>query len=98
MPLHLHPVFNTADVYGDGKPTRIANSDRDLRQRKGSLPVTEAANARCYYIPWFKKFYPKLIEEHAAAFRKAAENYQELLKGDPGNPPRLGGWHFARHH
>ena len=98
QPLHLHPVFNTADVYGDGKPTRIAFSDRDLRQRKGSLPVSEAANARSYYIPSFKKFYPKLIEEHAMAFRKAAENYRELLKGDPGDSPRLGDWHFARHH
>ncbi len=97
-PLHLHPVFNTADVYGDGKPTRIAFSDRDLRQRKGSLPVSEAANARIYFIPAFKKFYPRLIEEHAMAFRKAAENYKELLKGDPGDSPRLGGWHFARHH
>jgi dTDP-4-amino-4,6-dideoxygalactose transaminase len=95
--LHLHPLFNTADVCGDGKPRRIAFSDRDLRQRKGSLPVSETMNARCYHIPSFKKFYPKLIEEHATAFRKAAENYKELLKGDMGNPPMLGGWHFARH-
>ncbi len=96
-PLHLHPVFNTADVYGDGKPTRIAFSDRDLRQRKGSLPVSEAVNERCCYVPPFKKFHPKLIEEHAMAFRKVAGNYQELLKGDTGNSPMLGGWHFARH-
>ena len=25
-PMHLHPVFNEADVYGDGKPTRGACS------------------------------------------------------------------------
>ena len=31
-PLHLHPLFNTCDVYGHGKPTRIANANRDLRQ------------------------------------------------------------------
>jgi dTDP-4-amino-4,6-dideoxygalactose transaminase len=97
-PLHLHPLFLTADIYGDGQPTRIAFSDRDLRQREGSLPVSEAVNSRCCYIPWFKRFHPKLIEEHAAAFRKVAENYRELLKGDPGDSPLLGGWHFARHH
>jgi perosamine synthetase len=97
-PLHLHAVFNTADVYGDGKPTRIAFSDRDLRQRQGSLPVSEAVNSRCFYIPGFKRHRPKLIEEHARAFRKVAENYRELLKGDEGDSPLLGGWHFARHH
>ena len=83
-PLHLHPVFNTADIYGDGKPTRIAFSDRDLRQRKGSLPVSEAANARTYNIPSFKKFYPKLIEEHAMAFRKAAGELQGTPEGRSG--------------
>ena len=31
-PLHLHPLLNTTDVYGHGKPTRIANADRDLRR------------------------------------------------------------------
>jgi perosamine synthetase len=97
QPLHLHPLFLTADIYGDGKPTRIAFSSRDLRQRRGSLPVSEAINSRCYAIPSLKKFYPKLIEEQAAAFRKAAGNYKELLEGDKGNPPTLGGWHFARH-
>jgi dTDP-4-amino-4,6-dideoxygalactose transaminase len=97
-PLHLHPVFTTADIYGDGKPTRIAFSDRDLRQRPGSLPVSEAVNLRWFSIPWFKRFRPKLIKEHATAFRKVAENYRELLTGDRGNPPLLGGWHFARHH
>ncbi len=40
-PLHLHPVFNTADVYGHGKPTRIAHADHDVRQAQGSLPVSE---------------------------------------------------------
>jgi len=71
-PLHLHPVFNTADVYGDGKPTRIAFSDRDLRQDRGTLPVTEALSDRCMGIPWFKKFDPERIDEWIAAYRKVA--------------------------
>ena len=77
--MHLHPVLNEADVYGHGKPTRIANADRDLRQPEGSLPVTESLPERCYTIPWFKHYRPQIIEEHATAFRKVAEHVGELL-------------------
>ena len=92
--LHLHPLLNDADIYGHGKPTRIANSERDVRQPKGSLPLSEKIGTMCYGIPWFKKFYPEIIKQHANAFRKAAENYKELLKDDPGNPETAGGWSF----
>jgi len=96
-PLHLHPLFNTADIYGHGKPTRIAYSDRDLRQKPGSLPVSERIASRVCSVPWFKKFYPELIEEHANAFRRAAENYKVLLKTDKGNPPGMGKFNFFTH-
>ena len=76
--MHLHPVLNEADVYGHGKPTRIAHSDRDLRQPAGSLPVTEVMPERCYSIPWYKHNRPEIIEEYALAFRKAAECADEL--------------------
>lgn len=94
MPLHTHPVFNTTDVYAHGKPTRIANSDRDLRQPTGSLPVTELMPSRCYSIPWFKHYRPEVIEQFALAFKKAAANADKLLADDPGNSENLGGWHF----
>ena len=96
-PLHLHPLFNTCDVYGHGKPTRIAYTDRDIRQPRGNLPVSERIGTLSYAIPWFKRYRPHIIEEHADAYRKVAENYRELLKDDPGNPPDLGGWHFFQH-
>ncbi len=96
-PLHLHALFNSADIYGDHRPTRIAFSDRDLRQPEGSLPASEKIMSHSYSIPWFKKFYPNVIEEHANAFRKVAENYKALLKGDKGDGPSLGGWHFFAH-
>ncbi|MCC6442664.1 MAG: DegT/DnrJ/EryC1/StrS family aminotransferase [Armatimonadetes bacterium] len=95
--LHLHPVFNTCDIYGHGKPTRIAHSERDLRQCPGSLPVTEKLGTMVYSIPWFKHYRPAIIEEYANAYRKAAESCRELLQDDPGNPPHLGGWHFFPH-
>jgi len=91
-PLHLHPLFNTCDVYGHGKPTRIANADRDLRQPPGTLPVTESIGARTYRIPQFKRYRPEVIEQHAAAYRKVAENYEALLADDPGDPPDLCNW------
>jgi len=96
-PLHLHPLFNTCDVYGHGKPTRIAHADRDLRQPPGSLPVSESIGTLAYQIPWFKRYRPEIIDEHVNAYRKVAENYKELLEDDPGNPPELGGWHFFQH-
>jgi len=81
-PLHLHPLFNTVDIYGHGKPTRIANSNRDLRQPQGSLPVTERASERFFNVPWFKHYRPQAIEQYASAFRNVCENYKELLYGD----------------
>ena len=80
FPMHLHPLLNEADIYGHGKPTRIASSDRDLRQGEGSLPVTEAMPGRCYSIPWFKHYRPEIIEQHALAYRKVAENAEALLE------------------
>ena len=72
-----------ADIYGHGKPTRIANSDRDLRQPAGSLPVTESMPRRCYGIPWFKHCRTEIIDEYANAFRKVAENAEQLKDIDP---------------
>ncbi|MBU4201092.1 MAG: DegT/DnrJ/EryC1/StrS family aminotransferase [Verrucomicrobia bacterium] len=96
-PLHLHPLFNTADIYGHGKPTRIANAARDLRQPPGSLPASEASQGLLYSIPWFKHYRPEIIRQYAMAFRKVAENYRELLKGDKGDPANLGLWSASRH-
>ena len=75
---HRHPLLLEADIYGHGKPTRIANSDRDLRQYPGSLPVTESLPDRIYGIPWFKHDKPEIIAEYAAAFRKVCEHADEL--------------------
>ena len=71
-PLHLHPVFNEADIYGDGKPTRSAFANRDVHQPPGSLPVAESLAERAFGIPWFKHDAPDLIEQYASAYRKVA--------------------------
>jgi dTDP-4-amino-4,6-dideoxygalactose transaminase len=76
--MHLHPLLNEADVYRHGRPTRLAHAERDLRQGTGSLPVTESLPGRCMSVPWFKRYRPQVIEEHALAFRKVAEHAGEL--------------------
>ena len=78
-PLHLHHVLNEADLYGDGKPTRIAFADRDLRQPAGSLPVTEALPERCYSVPWFKHDRRDEIDQYITAYRKVIEQADQLL-------------------
>ena len=78
-PMHLNPLFNDYDIYGHGRPTRNAHSTRDLRQPWGSLPASERVAVSCYTIPHFKHVHKDEIEAHAKAFRKVAENADQLL-------------------
>ena len=78
FPMHLHPVLNEADVFHDGKPTRIAFSDRDVRQPRGSLPVSEDLANRILGVPWFKHYRPEWIERYASAYKKVALNAEQL--------------------
>lgn len=81
QPLHIHPVFHTADIFNMGKPTMISFGQRDVRQGAGTLPVAESIMEIAYGIPWFKHDRPEIIEEYATAFRKVAENADVLLSG-----------------
>lgn len=81
--LHTHPLLHEADVYGHGEPTRIANAHRDVREQEGDLPVAEGIQKRCFAIPWFKRYRPDVVEQHANAFRKVAENHDVLLETAP---------------
>ncbi len=95
--LHLHPIFSDIDVYNQGKPVRAANlpDGVDLRQGAGSLPVSEGIQKRVFGIPWFKKYRPQVIEQHAGAYRKVAENCKDLLPGDTGDEEDTGRWGLA---
>lgn len=95
--LHTHALLKTCDIYGHGSPTRIANSNKDVRVFDNDLPVSEKIGSRIYSIPWFKHYRPDIIEQYAYAFRKVAENYKVLLKEDKGDPQNIGVWHFYRH-
>ncbi|MBO3803493.1 MAG: DegT/DnrJ/EryC1/StrS family aminotransferase [Candidatus Brockarchaeota archaeon] len=87
QPLHLHPIFNTIDVDGQGRPTSV-----DVRQPPGSLPVSESVGEKIFSVPWFKHYRPKVIDEYVEACRKVAENYEDLLPGDVGRKEGEGGW------
>lgn len=94
LPLHTHGLFKEADVYGDGKPTRIAFAERDVREDDKNLGPAEEIGKNLFYVPWLKRFDPELIEQYANAFKKVSKNYKELLDGDKGDPPEIGAWFF----
>ena len=76
--LHLHPLYNTADVYGHGKPTRLAHTDRDVRQPEGSLPETESLKEKAIMVAWLKRRDEDIIAQQASAYRKVIENIDRL--------------------
>ncbi len=93
-PLHFHPLFTKMDVYGHGRPTRIAHlgASAKIERYVERLPVAEGINGCVFEVPWFKHHRPAIIEEHATAYRKVAENYQALLAGDTGADTEIGGY------
>jgi dTDP-4-amino-4,6-dideoxygalactose transaminase len=93
-PLHLHPLFTTMDVYGHGRPTRIAHLDESVTidQYVEKLPVAEGINRCVFEVPWFKHYHPETIEEHANAYRKVTKNHRALLAGDTDNDTDAGGY------
>ncbi|MCE9589694.1 MAG: DegT/DnrJ/EryC1/StrS family aminotransferase [Planctomycetes bacterium] len=78
FPLHTHAVFHDLDLFHQGKPTMIAFGQRDVRQGKGTLPVTESIHEIAFGVPWFKHDRPEEIERYAAAYRKVAQRAEDL--------------------
>jgi len=94
-PLHQHRLFQDADVFGHGKPTRIANSDHDPREAVGDLPVSDEVNGRVFTFERFVRFRPEAIKCYAEAFKKVSEHHKELVADDPGDAGGVGGWSSA---
>jgi perosamine synthetase len=93
-PLHLHPLFTMQDVYGHGRPTRIAFLDESakIEQYVETLPVAESITRCVFEVPWFKHYEPDAIKEHAGAYKKVIDNYQSLLPGDTNKDAETGGY------
>ncbi|HOX07124.1 MAG TPA: DegT/DnrJ/EryC1/StrS family aminotransferase [Planctomycetota bacterium] len=77
-PLHVHPVFHTADLFRMGRPTVLSFGQRDVRQGPGTLSAAERIDEIAFGVPWFKHDRPDIIAEYAAAYRKVAEGAGEL--------------------
>ena len=93
-PLHLHPVFTEMDIYGHGKPTRLVNvkDPENFKNINVKLPVSESICNKVCFLPWFKHYRPELIEMHAEAFRKVAQNHSHLLTQDDSAQQDAGGY------
>ncbi|MHC4699827.1 MAG: DegT/DnrJ/EryC1/StrS family aminotransferase, partial [Planctomycetota bacterium] len=93
-PLHLHPLFTSMDVYGHGRPTRIAHLDESAKteQYVEKLPVAENILGYVFEVPWFKHYDPGIIEQHAGAYKKVVENHRELLADDTEADADTGGY------
>ena len=72
-PLHLHPMFHSADLIHQGMPTALAFGQRDVRQGKGACPVTESVSDTVIQVPWFKHDDPEAIETYFQAIKKVAD-------------------------
>ena len=88
--LHDHPIFNTVDIYNDGKPTRFANSNHDILAVQGELPVSEGIQQKVFSMPLFYNYRPEKIKEYADAVKKVVANYEEIKAEDSGNPEKMG--------
>ena len=93
-PLHRHPLFTEMDVYGHGRPTRIAHLDPPAQVDRyvQSLPVAEGIMARVFETPWFKHYRPEMIEKHAMAYKKVVAGHGALLADDKGDETDVGGY------
>lgn len=92
--LHTHKLFNDFNLIGTEKPSRIAFSERDVRE--DDKLCDRSLKIYWFNLPWFKHFDDETrewIEKYAAAFRKVAENYEELL--DKNNENVQGGRWFG---
>ena len=77
-PLHLLAAVNEVDIYGDGRPTILANATRDTRAAPGSLPAAESIAEIAFDVPWFKHYRPEIIDEYVLAVKKVAAHADEL--------------------
>ena len=77
FPLHTHPIFQSYDPTGLGKPARIAYAHRDVRELDKALAPSE--HILCGEIPYFKHFMPEEIDKVADGFLKVLRNYRDLL-------------------
>ncbi|WP_164485701.1 DegT/DnrJ/EryC1/StrS family aminotransferase [Pseudomonas chlororaphis] len=82
-PLHRHPILQDCDVYGHGRPTRVANATRDVRELDHQLLITDSI--RTVTVPPFKRYHAPTIRIFADCFKKVLDQHMSLIESDPGD-------------
>lgn len=77
--LHLQPIFQERNTYGKGCPFDCPHVKRKVFYKKGDLPVTERVQENILRLPTFPNAEKPLLDQYVDAFRKVAENVEELL-------------------
>ena len=91
--LHTHKLFSDFDLYGTGVPTRVAYSERDVRELDSACD--KSIEKSIFSLPWFKHFGEEdkvWIRKYADAVRKVALAYRDLLPGDTKDQDIYGRW------
>jgi len=91
--LHTHKLFRDFNIYNTKKPTRIAYSERDVRELDSACD--SSLDLACFSLPWFKHFDDESrawIEAYAEAIKKVVRGYNELLIGDTDDIDIYGRW------
>ena len=81
--LHTHRIFKDFDFFRLGRPTRIAFTERDVRELDDACKPSESIY--CMSLPGFKKFLPECIDQYIEAFRTVSENYEQLIETEGEN-------------
>lgn len=90
--LHTHNYFKTFDFYNEGKPTRIAHSDYDVRKFDEACRPSELID--CVSMPRFVKFNKEWIDKYVVAIKKIIDNHEQLLD-DNKDESKGGKWYAA---
>ncbi len=75
---HLLPFWNECDVYGDGQPTRIAFTDRDVRQGPGDCPQAERIAAHLVSVPRMVRYDEPHVDRLIEAYHRVLTHLDQL--------------------
>lgn len=79
FPLHWSSLYDNEDIFGDGVPP-CRRGGQDPKKLWGKLPVSEATNAHCMGVPWFRYFDKAVIDRYIEATHKVVKNADALKK------------------
>jgi len=89
--LHTHQFFKTFDYYNRGVPSRIAFSNRDVRDEDDACKRSEKMYS--FSVPWFRHYNKEWIEKFAQGYRNVIENHMQLIDDGADGETKGGRWY-----